>query len=148
MKRVKLVLKLLKPNFVPIGRKLIPFDGYNSQRNHVTKIIRQSKQKYYATKFKRVRDSIKDTWNTINSVFHRIKSGNDRIVLRDNDRGEINDPTEVSNIFGYFFSNVALKGAATHKSVKNCKNVLLHINILEPFTNHGKVKNKSLSQLF
>ena len=25
------------------------------------KIIRQSKQKYYATKFKRVRDSIKDT---------------------------------------------------------------------------------------
>ena len=63
---------------------------------------------YYATKFKRVRDSIKDTWKTINSVFHRKKSGSDRIVLRDNDGGEINDPTEVSNMFGNYFPNVAL----------------------------------------
>ena len=89
-------------------RRLIPFHVYNSQKKHVTKIIRQSKKKYYATKFKRVRDSIKDTWNTINSVFHRKKIGSDRIVLRDNDGGEINDPTEVSNMFGNYFSNVAL----------------------------------------
>ena len=91
-------------------RRLIPFDVYNSQNKikQVTRIIRQSKQKYYATKFKRVRDSIKDTWKTINSVFHRKKSGSDRIVLRDNDGGEINDPTEVSNMFGNYFSNVAL----------------------------------------
>ena len=88
-------------------RRLIPFDVYNSKKKHVTKIIRQSKQKYYATKFKRVRDSIKDTWKTINSVFHRKKSGSDRIVLRDNYGGEINDPTEVSNMFGNYFSNVA-----------------------------------------
>ena len=38
-----------------------------------------------------------------------------------------------------------IKGAATPKSVKNCKNVLLHINILEPFTNHGKVKKIIIS---
>ena len=29
-------------------------------------------------------------------------------MLRDNDGGEINDPTEVSNMFGNYFSNVAL----------------------------------------
>ena len=89
-------------------RRLIPFDVFNSKKKHVTKIIRQSKQKCYATQFKRVRDSIKDTWKTINSVFHRKKSGSDRIVLRDNDGGEINNPTEVSNMFGYYFSNVAV----------------------------------------
>ena len=77
------------------------------KKKHVTKMIRQSKQKYYATKFKHVRDCIKDTWKTINSFFHRTKSGSDRIVLRDNDGGEINDPTEVSNMFGNYFSNVA-----------------------------------------
>ena len=88
--------------------RLISFDVYNSQKNYVTKIIRQSKQKYYATKSKRVRDSIKDTWKTVNSVFHRKNSGSDRIVLRDDDGGEINDPTEVSNMFGNYFSNIAL----------------------------------------
>ena len=77
------------------------------KKKHVTRMIRQLKQKYYATKFKHVRDCIKDTWKTINSVFHRKKSGSDRIVLRDNDGGEINDPTEVSNMFGNYFSNVA-----------------------------------------
>ena len=45
--------------------------------------------------------------------------------------------------------NLQFKGAATSKAVKNCKKKkLLHINILEPFTNKGKVKKKSLSQLF
>ena len=45
------------------------------------------------------------------------------------------------------FHTISFKGAATPRAVKNCKNVLLHINILEPFTNHGKVK-KTSSQLF
>ena len=35
-----------------------------------------------------------------------------------------------------------LKRAATSKAVKNYQFFLLHINILEPFTNHGKVKKK------
>ena len=78
------------------------------KKKHVAKIIRQSKQKYYATKFKRVRDNMKDSWKTINSVFDRKKSGSDRIVLRDSDGGEINDPTEVLNMFCNYFSNVAL----------------------------------------
>ena len=51
---------------------------------------------------------MKDSWKTINSVFDRKKSGSDRIVLRDSDGGEINDPTEVLNMFCNYFSNVAL----------------------------------------
>ena len=51
------------------------------------------------------------------------------------------------NLFAYSMKEaeviiLKIKGPGTPKSVKICKNVLLHINILEPFTNHGKVKKK------
>ena len=39
--------------------------------------------------------------------------------------------------------SVPLKGAATSNAVKNYKKIL-HINILEPITNHGKVKKKNI----
>ena len=44
------------------------------------------------------------------------------------------------------FTEDGFKGAATSKAVKICKkNFLLHINILEAFTNHGKVKKIIIS---
>ena len=66
---------------------------------------------------------------TENRVFGAVEQNIGRFEPKKN----LNNSENLNNV----------KTTATSKAVKNCKFFLLYINILKPFTNHGKVKSHS-----
>ena len=107
-------------------RKLISVNFYNSFRNGVTKKIRIAKQKYYDKLFDDIKDNIKKTWQTINSILSRKCTKNNHCIRSLVVDGlTLSDDTEIAEAFNMHFSSV---GKLIDESLPNYGNQHTHRN--------------------
>ena len=127
---------------------------YKIYRNRLTSVIRTAKKTYFNELFMHSNNSIKNTWQNINSLI----CNNNRYVniteLKKNDT-QITNPKEISDVFNDFFVNVGFKSKdniptipATHFSdflpLPNPKSIFMHpITSEEILFLIGKLKNNS-----
>jgi len=84
----------------------INFDAYNLFKNHVTKLVRKSRIKYFHNKFLQCRQDARSTWRTIKSLTGRNKNKVEIDELYVN--GEIfTNGNDISEHFNDYFCNVA-----------------------------------------
>ena len=111
-------------------RNLISNNFYNSFRNGVTKKIRIAKQKYYDKLFDDIKNNIKKTWQTINSIMSRnVTKKNQCIKSLIVDGITLHDDTEIAEAFNKHFSTV---GKTIDESLPNLNNQFNHRNYTDP----------------
>ena len=79
--------------------------AYKDYRNALTKVIKNSKNKYFLEKFENSKGNVKKTWENINKILGKSKSNQNR-VFKLNGR-YTDDPKIISNTFNEYFANIA-----------------------------------------
>jgi len=80
-------------------------DQFRRARNHLTKVIRSARSKYYTEKLKANSNNCRNTWKIINSILNRNnKSQNQTIEVEE---GQSRDSTQISHYINNYFVNVA-----------------------------------------
>ena len=111
-------------------RNLISANVYNSFRNAVTKKIRIAKQKYYDKLFDDIKNNIKKTWQTINSILSRkCNKKNQCVRSLVVDGITLSDDTDIAEAFNNHFSTV---GKLIDDSLPNHINQHNHRNYTAP----------------
>jgi len=83
---------------------------YKNYRNLICTLIRVSKKNHYKESFHKKLYNVKATWKTINEVISNTsKSKNCGITCIEQENKLITDPTEISNAFNVFFTNIGKK---------------------------------------
>ena len=80
---------------------------YQKIRNHYFPLISVKKKKFYLQKFKNSHNNVKKTWQCINNLLGRGRSGSAASVFCINGK-MICDPTFIANGFNDHFSNIAV----------------------------------------
>ena len=83
------------------------FENYKHHKNYVTKVLKAARSNYYSVKFSESRNNVKNNLKTINSILGRTKKNCDRVTFVNEERREVSNPTDVSNMFCSYFSSVA-----------------------------------------
>ncbi len=82
------------------------YHKFKTFRNKLHSLIRKAKRSYYFTHFEQVKNNLRQTWKTINTVIGRTR----KQTLNDQFRREsgtiITDPRKISDEFNDFFVNV------------------------------------------
>jgi len=84
----------------------ILFQRYNSYKNHISRIIRRSKSRYFYTKFNACKNDPKNTWRTINSLMNRSVNRSDVREVCDGNT-LLSQPLDIANHFNLYFSSIA-----------------------------------------
>ena len=109
---------------------------YRSYRNHLTKIIKLSKENHYRTKFEDCKGNVRETWKNINKILG--KDVNTNKVFKINNEFVDNEKL-IANAFNNYYSNV---GYETARSLARSNtsfesylpNVLYDDCVVEPVT--------------
>ncbi len=83
------------------------YQRYKTFRNTLNRVIKSSKQNYYASYFKDFKKDSKKVWKGINEILNRnnTKSGQ---VIKPNIEGKlVSDNKKVANTFNKYFTNIA-----------------------------------------
>ena len=81
---------------------------YKNYRNLLSNLMKKSKQAYYNKCFEKNQNSIKNTWNEIQSlVCRKYVSSSAPTVLSCNNGNAITNPYDIANPFNYYFASVA-----------------------------------------
>ena len=127
---LKLEMKQRNYYFNLFKRNLISINFYNSFRNGVTKRIRLAKQKYYDKLFDDIKNNLKKTWQTINSILSRNSTKRKQCIKSLIVEGiTLSDNIEIAEAFNKHFSTV---GKVIDESIPNQGNQNNHLNYTAP----------------
>ncbi len=96
------------------------FNAFKRYRNKLNTLIRKSKKEYYNKRFESVKNNLRKTWKTINSIIGRNKKSNTQTNFIDSNGCAISDPQVISEEFNNFFVNIGPKLASTIKTDGKC----------------------------
>ena len=97
----------------PSMERLQKFKAY---KNKLNTLIRKSKRKYFFNKFEKVKNNMKQTWQTINDIMGRGKKQPKQNKFKDKQGKFVTNPQDISNKFNDFFVNIGPKLA---KNIQN-----------------------------
>ncbi len=79
------------------------FNAFKRYRNKLNTLIRKSKKEYYNKRFESVKNNLRKTWKTINSIIGRNKKSKTQTNFIDSNGCAISDPQVISEEFNNFF---------------------------------------------
>ena len=104
-RRDKLLQQYIK--IKEITSKSLVHTEYKLIRNKIVELIQQSKQNYYSSYFASNNRNLRKIWQGIKGIINvKAKSSSIPTCISENDK-IFTDPTEISNCFNDYFSNVA-----------------------------------------
>ena len=93
---------------------------FKTYRNRLHGLIRKSKRMFYFKKFNKIKNDMRQTWKTINTVLGRTQNKRLSEKFKKDSGTTITDPVIISNEFNDFFVNVGPKLASEiHNMGKN-----------------------------
>ena len=99
---LKQYIRVKDPN-----RKLILHADYKHVRNKIVELIKISKQTFYKNYFSGNNNNLRRIWQGIRQIINVKSKSNDNPTCIIEGKKVITDPSEISNSFNVYFSNVA-----------------------------------------
>ena len=93
----------------PKEQQAVKFKTY---RNKLNNLIRKSKREYFYSKFRNIRNNIKETSKTINSIIGRRKNRSVQSTFKTEQVEKLTDPKIISDAFNTFFVDIGPKLAS------------------------------------
>ena len=84
-------------------------ENIKSHNKILKKLIRQAKIQYYADQFNKNKSNTRHTWSTIKDILNKCKDKKDFPAFFTLNGKNMDDKTEISNIFNNFFAGVGKK---------------------------------------
>ena len=87
-----------------VKRPITYGDLYRSYRNHLTKLIKEDKSKYFKDKLNNCNGDVKKTWEIINNITGRKKSNKTKLFKINNQFTD--DEHVIANTFNDYYANI------------------------------------------
>ena len=88
--------------------KTTNYNEYKTLRNHITSLIKESKNTFYTNYFNINKSNIRNRWKDINQIVNiKYKSNENPTCLLDKNGHTLTNPTNIANNYNTYFSSIA-----------------------------------------
>jgi len=94
--------------YMQYRRGIVDYNAYNTFKNHVTRILKLTKRRYFINKFSAEISNSRETWKIINSLVNKSRSN---LVPSEmlSDQTVVTGSVNIANCFNRYFSGIAAR---------------------------------------